>query len=85
MPVPVAQQETLGTLARKDDLVFVPISRAFAEAMRAWSAPVEIRLDNDPRDPRLRRLTMRKAEPTAPPERRKHRPLSDRAKHSAKE
>jgi hypothetical protein len=62
-PANLVSRTDLAKLAQDENLVYIAIPRAVAEQWRHWSRSIEIRLDNDARHPRLRKLTMRESDP----------------------
>jgi len=51
----------LHILAKRDDVVFVVMTRELADAMRDFGPPVQVRLERDKFDGRLRHLVARPA------------------------
>ncbi len=49
----------LAALARRDGVVFIVVDREIANSRRDWSEPVQIRIERDRFDSRLRHLALR--------------------------
>lgn len=66
-------ERTLAEIADRDDVLFVPVSRAALESFRKWSEPVQFLIRPEPSDRRLGSLILRRAE-SSPNPGREHRP-----------
>jgi len=68
----------LHVLAKRDNVVFIVVDRALADAMRDWSAPMRLRIKRDRFDSRIRHMDLQPASDWQPSRQHRHPRHRDR-------